>query len=266
MTQGVIFTADIRATILTAGVALSIGLVPGAAAAVDQIDPKADKILVAMSGYMDGLNAFTVSIDADNEVIDTTGRKLQFSASSSIVVQRPEDLYVERRGRAADMELFYDGEKLTIHEKGRSVYLQSEHRGVIEDAINEVRTKTGFDIPAGDLIYKTPYGGLIDGVVSGDYLGRGFVDGVECHHLAFRQSKVDWQLWVQAGDQPLPMKYVIVNKWVTGAPQYSVRFRDWNTKPVIGADRFVFSPLTGAKKLESITFNEVGGLMLEEDQ
>jgi hypothetical protein len=155
---------------------------------------------------------------------------------------------------------------LTIHGRGLSVYMQSEHAGTIEDAIDQVTTKTGFDIPAADLLYRDSYGGLIDGVVSGDYLGRGFVDGVECHHLAFRQSKVDWQLWIQAGDQPLPMKYVIVNKWVTGAPQYTVRFRDWNTKPVLKADRFAFSPLEGAKKLESISFNEVGGLMLEEDQ
>ncbi len=38
------------------------------------------------------------------------------------------------------------------------------------------------------------------------------MNGIECHHLAFRAEKVDWQVWVQAGDTPLPMKYLIISK------------------------------------------------------
>jgi len=62
------------------------------------------------------------------------------------------------------------------------------------------------------------------------------------------------------------MKYIITTKWVTGAPQYSIRFRDWNTKPQIKANQFAFSVPKGAKKLETIPVNEVGELMIEEGQ
>ena len=100
-------------------------------------------------------------------------------------------------------------------------------------------------------------------MVSSAYLGTDYVNGVECHNLAFRQAKTDWQLWVRVGDAPLPMKYIITTKWVTGAPQYSVRFRDWNTAPQFEADRFEFSAPEGARKLETIAVNEMGELMIE---
>ena len=84
-------------------------------------------------------------------------------------------------------------------------------------------------------------------VTSGSYLGTTWVNGVECDHVAFRAAKVDWQLWVQTGDKPLPMKYVITTKWMTGAPEFSVGCSDWDTQPKIPAGRFEFTPPAGAK-------------------
>jgi hypothetical protein len=62
------------------------------------------------------------------------------------------------------------------------------------------------------------------------------------------------------------MKYVITSKWVTGAPQYTARFRNWNTKPGIDASLFEFTAPKGAKKLESIPVNEAGQIVIEETQ
>ena len=84
------------------------------------------------------------------------------------------------------------------------------------------------------------------------------VGGVESHHLAFRGPRVDWQIWIQDGANPLPMKYVITSKWVAGAPQYSVRFRNWKTNPKIDAARFEFEVPSGARELKTLSINEVG--------
>ena len=108
--------------------------------------------------------------------------------------------------------------------------------------------------------------GLLTGVVSGTYLGWGYVNGVQCHHLAFRADHVDWQIWIQTGDTPLPVKYVITSKWLTGAPQYTVRFHSWNTKPKIDANQFEFTVPKGAQKLDSIPVNEAGQIVIEEGQ
>jgi hypothetical protein len=72
---------------------------------------------------------------------------------------------------------------------------------------------------------------------------------------------VDWQLWVQHGDTPLPMKYVITTKWLTGAPQYAVRFRNWDTAPEVSAEQFAFSAPEGARELDEISVDAAGELM-----
>ena len=99
---------------------------------------------------------------------------------------------------------------------------------------------------------------LTEDATQGAYVGTGVIGGVECDHLAFRNPRVDWQLWVQKGDQPLPLKYVITTKWVTGAPQYSLRLRNWNVKPEIDAAMFTFTAPAGAKKLDEIHADQIG--------
>lgn len=253
----------ILATVIALGL---IGLTAGAAAAGDEVDPEADRILRAMSSYLAGLPAFSVQGDVDDEVIDLAGQKLQLSASASLVVERPGHFYAHRRGPLADAEVFFDGQTLTLHGKRQQVYAQMEAPGTIDDAVIRLRAETGLDAPAGDLFFADPYPGLMTDVTSGAYLGTAYVGGVECHHLAYRALKVDWQLWVQTGDRPLPMKYVITSKWVTGAPAYSVRLHDWDTSAAITPDRFQFTPPDGARRLETLRVDELGTILIGEDE
>ncbi len=121
---------------------------------------------------------------------------------------------------------------------------------------------TGLDAAGADLMSADPYAVLTEGVTQGALVGTAHVGGVECDHLAFRTDAVDWQIWVSTGDQKLPMKYVITTKWVTGAPQYSLRLSNWNTGEV-DAKLFAFTPPADAKKLEEVHADEVGDLTLE---
>ena len=75
------------------------------------------------------------------------------------------------------------------------------------------------------------------------------IDGVECEHLAFRTPEVDWQLWVEVGPRPIPRKYVITSKTVTGAPQYTVRVKEWRTDAPTGGSLFTFRPPQGSIKV-----------------
>ena len=199
----------------------------------------------------------------DDEIIDLAGQKLQLSSSASLAMKRPNHFYAHRQGPLADIEAFFDGQTLTLHGKGRQVYFQLEVPGTIDEAVTHLRSETGFDAPAGDLFYADPFPGLMTDVTAGAYMGTAYVNGIECHHLAFRAPKVDWQIWVQTGDRPLPMKYVIATKWITGSPTYSVRFRDWDTAPAIEAERFKFVPPEGTKRLEEFPVDVMGGLMIE---
>jgi hypothetical protein len=91
-----------------------------------------------------------------------------------------------------------------------------------------------------------------------------FTDGVAVHHLAFRGVEVDWQIWVTAGDRPVPLRYVIVSKVVASGPQYTLELRNWHLAPAIDAARFRFAPPPGARQLDpsSVTANAIGDLVL----
>lgn len=263
MSQSYLRAPVARRAVLAVGLALGVGLLGPTARAAEGVDAEAEKILRAMSSYLGGLQSFTVKGDVDDEIITLEGQKLQLSSSASLAVERPNHFHAHRQMPLADIEAIFDGQTLTLHGKGRKVYVQFEVPGTIDEAVTYLRAETGLDAPAGDLFYADPLPGLMTDVTSGAYLGTAYVNGIECHHLAFRAPKVDWQIWVQTGDRPLPMKYVIASKWITGSPSYSVRFRDWDTAPAIEASRFTFAPPEGTQRLEDLPVDLMGGLLIE---
>ncbi len=216
------------------------------------IDPDADAVLKAMSSYLGRMKAFSADADIGLEVVARNGQKLQLSSSAALVVRRPARFHIERNGMIAEAAFIFDGRTLTLHGKKSNVYAQINVTGTIDDAIRAYELETGIPAPGADLLFADPYAILSSGVTSSTYIGTAYVGGVECHHLAFREDEVDWQLWVQTGDRPLPMKYVITTKWHAGAPQYELVFRDWVVNPRIDDGQFTFTAPEGATRLETI--------------
>jgi hypothetical protein len=233
------------------------------ASAQDAIAPDADRILTAMTDNLKAQPMLSADYDADHEIVDLAGQKIEYSASGSIALERGKGFRVTRRGPFADVELTFDGKTVSLYGKGMNVYAQLESPGPsVEEAVEELRASTGLDAPGADLIASDPYTLLTDGATEGSVVGSAFVGGVECDHLAFRTDIVDWQIWISRGENPLPLKYVITTKWVTGAPEYSLRLSNWKTEGV-DATRFAFTPPTGVRKLDQVHADVTGELSLE---
>ena len=245
--------------------ALVFGLPAAPAMAADAINPDADEILRSMSKFLGAAKTFSVSVDSSIEVVTKEGQKLQMANSGSAVVERPSHFYFARRGKFADTEAFYDGKKLTFYGKNMNAYLQRDVAGSIDDALAVLERNIGVPVPAGDLLLANPYPTLSSGITASGYYGVEYVGGVPSHHLAFRTAVVDWQLWVKAEGDPLPMKYVITSKGVEGSPQFSVQFGNWNLKPKIAANRFSFTAPKGAKKLEALPVDEIGEVKVTQE-
>jgi hypothetical protein len=258
MKQKLVRRLGITRSLAAATLALSFGLSAGPALAAEGLNPDADEILRSMSTFLAGAKAFSVSADISNEVITLDAQKLQLNGHSTLVVERPSRFYATRKGKFADVELIFDGGKLTVYGKTVNGYVQKDFAGTIDQAIAALESGSGLSFPGADLLLADPYAALSAGVTSSGYYGRGYVRGVPCHHLGFRTAKVDWQVWVKDGDEPLPMKYVITSKWMAGAPEYSIELSDWNLKPTIPADRFTFVVPQGAKKLDALPVDEAG--------
>lgn len=215
------------------------------------IEPKADQILRIMSNYLGGLNQFSAQTENSLDVVFNTGEKIQYNNPANFSIQRPNKLRAERRGDLIDQEFYYDGHSLTLFQKDRNCYATVQAPATLEDMLDFARYSLDVYAPAGDLLHKNSYNILTEDVISGFYVGLGVVDGVKCHHLAFRGNEVDWQIWIEDGDKPLPKRFVITSKWITGAPQYTVTLKNWNLSPRLTDDFFNFTP---SKDMEQIDF------------
>jgi hypothetical protein len=238
----------------------------GQALSQQTIDPEAERILKSMSAYLGGLASFSVKFDADTEVVLRSAEKIQLSSSGDLVVQRPGNLRATRHGMFTDAEIFFDGKTISIHNKTKNAYGRMESPGTIDDALDMAREQIGIDAPGADILYSDAYSGLLIDVESGAHVGTTMVGGMETDHLAFRAKDVDWQIWIQTGDKPLPLKYVITSKWMAGAPEYQLRLHEWNMDPKIEPATFSFSPPQGAKEFEAVTANELGEMSDEVQQ
>ncbi|MGF1569513.1 MAG: DUF2092 domain-containing protein [Nodosilinea sp.] len=85
------------------GLALSLGAISLPPAQAQDPDPNATEVLQLMSDYLANTKAFSVNADIDFEVVARTGQKLQLSSYAALVMQRPNGLYIQRRGPLADM-------------------------------------------------------------------------------------------------------------------------------------------------------------------
>ena len=212
-------------SIFLAGVA-ALALASPAAAQ----DAKA--ILKSMSDYVSSQKNITVAFDSDIEVMTTDLEKIQFTSSGQLQITRPDKLHVTRKGGYADFELYYDGKMLTVRDKDLNEAANTPAPASIDALVDDLRSKLGVEAPGADLILTTVGDALSKDVIEAKYVGQGIVDGVECDHLAFRNEEVDWQLWVETGSRPVPRKYVITSKTVTGAPQYTLRLGRWSDAAV----------------------------------
>jgi hypothetical protein len=121
--------------------------------------------------------------------------------------------------------------------------------GDIDGVLDEVDDKYGVVIPLSDFLYADPHAVLTEGVLYGEYLGLHTAGGVLCHHLSFSQEDIDWQLWIDAGDRPLPRKLVITYLDEPGAPQYTALIRRWSLEPKFADDLFEFQPPEDAREI-----------------
>jgi hypothetical protein len=207
-------------------------------------------ILKAMTDYLGSQNTLSASFESDIEIITPELQKIQFASSGQIKLGRPDKLRVKRTGGYSDVELVYDGKTISLYGNDAKSYMQADAPGTVDQMIAGMQSHSGLGMPGTDLILANAFDELMATATEGKHIGQGVIDGVECEHLAFRTPETDWQIWIEPGAKPLPRKYVITSKTVTGAPQYTLRIRDWKTDAFADADTFVFKAPAGATKID----------------
>jgi hypothetical protein len=241
--------ASLRPSGRGAVVALLFGTILIPAAHAQTQDDAAKKLLKTMSDYVASQKNVSIAYDSDIEVITADLQKIQFTSSGQLQISRPDKVHASRTGGYTDVEFFFDGKTFTFYGKDLNAFAQAQSGGSIDQVVGRLRDEYLVEAPGADLLLSNVYDKLIEDVIDAKHIGLGVIDGVECEHLAFRNLDVDWQVWIEVGARPIPRKYVITSKAVTGGPQYTLRIKDWKTDAA-PADAFAFKPPSGAKKVD----------------
>lgn len=238
---------SLRALIRVSMTAASVAILAAATSPGARADDSA-ALLKVMADYTAAQKSVTATFDSDVEVITPDLQKIQFASSGQLKLSRPDKLRIRRTGGYADVELVYDGKTVSLYGNNAKAYVQADAPGTVDQLVDTLQVKVGGGLPGADLLLSNSFDVLMSDVVDSEHVGQGVVDGVECEHLAFRGHDTDWQIWIQTGAQPIPRKYVITSKTLAGAPQYTLRIRDWKTDAIADADAFIFKPPEGATK------------------
>ena len=234
---------------------LAVGLsAPPAAADDGAVEPQAREHLQAMSDLLAGADtlAFKSYIVRD-QVLDY-GQKVQLSQHRDVTLARPGQIRVHGHGDIDNISYWFNAGSLTALDTQRNVYTSIETPDTIEPMLDFLAAEKGMVVPMADLLVDDPYASAMLGKPAGWYLGLHEVRGVPAHHLVFRQAGIDWQIWIDAGEQPVPLKLTITYASVATQPQWSAEFSDWQINPEVDADAFVFAPPADAAELAPAEF------------
>jgi hypothetical protein len=245
----------------TALVMLACGLLlgPGATGAAAE-EGDATAILKAMSDYVAAQKVIQLAFDSDIEVITPQLEKIQFTNSGEALLSRPDKLRAHRYGGYSDVELYFDGTTVSIYGKHLNGHARYEAPGTVDQLIHALREGHGVALPGADLLLSDSYGLLVADVLEAKRIGPAIIDGIACEHLAFRNFDTDWQLWVEAGDRPIPRKMVITSKTMNSAPQYTLRIKEWRTDVQPQPEDFSFEPPADATVLDPYALIELDEL------
>ena len=213
------------------------------------IEAKAGEVLKQMCDYLKNLQQFSVQAEITEDVLLTSGQRIQSGRSVEASVRRPDRLRAESVGDADNRQLIYDGKTITLMDRTKNLYATIPAPPEIDAALEHGAQAFNLRAPLADLIYTKAYENLTAGVISGFYVGLSKVQGVPCHHLAFKQKDIDWQIWIEDSSTPVPRKFLITDKAAQGL-QFTAVFSKWNTSPQLEDSLFTFVAPEKAEKID----------------
>ena len=215
------------------------------------VDPAAVQAVKAMGANLQSLRRYAVSLDLTGERVLSDGQKLMHSAEADLQVAQPNRIRVQTITPATQRVMYYDGKKVTLQFPDANYYSSVDFTGTVGELVGRLRTNYGVELPAADLFLLGTPAAPLDNLTSAMNAGQALVGDTLCDQYAFRQSGIDWQIWISTGANPLPQKLVVTNLGDDARPQSTTTFH-WDLKPTFADSSFTFVPRAGAKSIDMV--------------
>ena len=208
-----------------------------------RIDPRAAELALKSARFLAQQETFSFSWFVSFDDVHDGRQKLTYVRSGQTTMARGQGFVSRTEREGALRNYYYDGSVFIVASPNQKFYASTPFSGGFDALVREVRERTGAIIPLWSMMSENLPNGLLDDVLTADYLGLTLIAGREVHHLAFTEKEEDWQVWISTDESaPLPLMLVGTEKTKVGWPQYRAYMSDWNLSPVIENGQFRFSP------------------------
>ncbi|HEY8946712.1 MAG TPA: DUF2092 domain-containing protein [Polyangiaceae bacterium] len=211
-------------------------------------DQAALAALSRMGEFLRSLRAFVVRGEATTDEILDTGQKVQLAQAIELRVRRPDRLRASVESDRKQREYFYDGNTFTLYSPRTGYYAEFHAPKTIGELIEIAERRYGIEMPLVDLFRWGSDENDATSVRAAIYLGPSRIGGIDTEHYAYRAEDVDFQVWIERGDRPLPRKLVITTTSEPSQPQHAMTF-SWNLDAVPPEADFTFVPSKDSKRI-----------------
>jgi hypothetical protein len=209
------------------------------------VDPQAIAALKTMGAFLRQQQSFTVRTTTDTDYALDSGQTVRLASRGELRVRRPDRLRADIISPRKARQLFYDGKTFSMFAPRVGYYTRVNAPPTIVQLADLLEDRYAVELPLVDLFRWGTDAAALDEITKATDVGPAVIDGVETEQYAFRQPDVDWQIWIQRGNQPLPRKLVIVATDDPKHPQNAITLT-WTLDEHHDDSVFQFAPPTGA--------------------
>jgi hypothetical protein len=224
------------------------GAAPPKPATLPAVDPAALAALNGMGVYLRKLKSFHIEARTTDEIVLDDGQKIQREGRATLLAKPPDRLRVHVSNDRRDRTYIFDGKTFTLLAERVNMYATVPAPKTITLLADSLEEKFGMELPLADLFRWGAPGSKPPKITAAVDAGPSVVDGTTCEQYLFRQEDVDWQLWIQKGDFPLPLKLAITTTSDESRPQFTAAYT-WNLAPSFNDAAFVFEPPPGSHRV-----------------
>jgi len=211
--------------------------------------------LKAMSAYLTQANTLQIATEGSLDVVTNDGQRIQLDGSTTYKVRRPNGFVIDYVSDMKSRRFIYDGKSFTVYSPKLGYYATVAAPATNREVLDTIYKKFGIALPLEDLFRWNDASNAqrIQNLQAAYVIGPATIDGAETMHYAFREPSVDWEVWIQQGEQPLPRKVVIVDRSDPAHPTFISRLT-WQVNPTFTDADFAFVPDANAKRIQLATY------------
>lgn len=218
------------------------------------IEDGAIDALKVMSAYLMSAKTLAITTQGSLDVVTNDGQRIQLDGTTHYKVRRP-GFVIDYVSDIKSRRFIYDGKNFTVYSPKLGFYATVPAPATNREVLETIYNKFGISLPLEDLFRwgDGSHAERIAALKSAYEVGPATIDGVPTDHFAFREADVDWEVWIQQGDQPLPRKLVIVDRTDPSRPTFTSRIQ-WQMNPTFSDADFAFVPDANSKRIQLATY------------